>query len=67
MNQHILILDFIRKYGTLTPYQAFECLGITKLATRISEMRAKNIDIKDCWVEDYNRFGQKVRFKKYFL
>lgn len=67
MNQHILILDFLRKYGTLTPYQAFECLGITKLATRISELRAKNVDIKDVWVEDFNRFGQKVRYKKYFI
>ena len=67
MNQHILILDFIRKYGTLTPYQAFECLGITKLATRISELRAKNVEIKDVWVEDYNRYGQKVRYKKYYI
>ena len=67
MNQHTLILDFLRKYHTLTPYQAFEVLGITKLATRISEMRSKGIKIKDVWVEDFNRYGQKVRYKKYFI
>lgn len=67
MNQYTLILDFLRKYHTLTPFQAFECLGITKLATRISEMRAKGVKIKDVWVEDFNRYGQKVRYKKYFI
>ena len=67
MNQHTLILDFIRKYGTLTPYQAFECLGITKLATRISELRAKGAKIKDVWEENHNRYGKKVRYKKYYI
>ena len=67
MNQHTLILDFIRKYKTLTPYQAYECLGITKLATRISELRAKGVKIKDVWEENYNRYGQKVRYKKYYI
>ena len=67
MNQHTLILDFLKKYHTLTPFQAYDCLGITKLSTRISELRAKGVKIKDVWVEDFNRFGQKVRFKRYYL
>lgn len=67
MNQHSLILRYLKKHKKITPYQAFEELGITKLSTRISEMRAKGIKVQDVWCEDYNRFGERVRYKKYFL
>ena len=32
-----IIYAFVKRYGSITPMQAYE-LGITKLATRISEM-----------------------------
>lgn len=49
MNQHSLILRYLKKHKKITPYQAFEELGITKLSTRISELRAKGIKIQDVW------------------
>ena len=67
MTQQDLILNYIKKHKTITPYEAFEKLGCTKLATRISELREKGIKIRDCWEESYNRFGDKVRYKKYFI
>ena len=36
--QYVQIYQFVRKNGSITPLQAFQELGITKLATRISEM-----------------------------
>lgn len=67
MTQHNLILDYIKKHKSITPFDAYERLGCTKLATRISELRAKGIKIQDVWQESYNRFGDKVRYKKYFI
>lgn len=67
MTQHNLILDYIKKHKSITPFEAYDKLGCTKLATRISELRAKGIKIQDVWKEDFNRYGNKVRYKKYFI
>lgn len=39
MNQKDAIRDYITRFGSITPMDAFRDLGITKLATRVSEMR----------------------------
>ena len=40
MTQHEQILAYMDLCGSITPFDAFRDLGITKLATRISEMTA---------------------------
>ena len=54
-------------HGTITPYEAFEKLGCTKLSTRIGELKRQGYNITDEWVEDVNRFGENVRYKRYTL
>lgn len=39
MSQHDLIVEYFKHNHSITPMEAFEQLGITKLATRISEMK----------------------------
>lgn len=41
-------------------------LGIMRLASRICDMRSK-FNIIDVWVEDVNRYGDKIRYKKYII
>lgn len=67
MTQADRILEFLLEWGTITPYQAFEQLGITKLSTRISEMRAAGVKIKREMVNDINRYGDPVRYCRYSL
>lgn len=67
MTQHDLILNYLKKFKTITPYEAFKDLGITKLATRISEMKQDGYNFSDIWVDDVNRFGESIRYKKYSL
>ena len=67
MTQHDLILNYLKKFRTITPYEAFKDLGITKLASRISEMKQEGYQFADVWVEDVNRFGENVRYKRYSL
>lgn len=45
--------------------EAFNDLGITKLSTRISEMRADGLDFSQEWEVRKNRYGEKVRYMRY--
>lgn len=67
MNQHQEIIDYIRKYGSMTPMDAFP-LGITKLATRVSEMRSKKGIEFDIQIEKgINKNGKTIRYARYRL
>ena len=67
MTQRESILNYIKTFGSITPMEAFADLGITKLATRISEMRRDGLEFKIESVKSQNRFGKSVRFAKYSM
>lgn len=67
MTQREQIIDYLNQFGSITPMEAFSDLGITKLATRISEMRKDGKEFKIETVTSTNRFGKKVHFAKYSL
>lgn len=39
INQKKLVLDYLKRYGTITPYDALLHIGTMKLSTRISELK----------------------------
>ena len=65
MTQREAILQYIEEFGSITPMQAFADLGITKLATRISEMRKDGMTFKIEMVNTKNRYGKSVIYAKY--
>ena len=65
MTQREAILQYIEDFGSITPMQAFADLGITKLATRISEMRKDGMEFKIEMVRSCNRYGKSVSYAKY--
>ena len=65
MTQRDAIIEYITEFGSITPMQAFSDLGITKLATRISEMRKDGWTFKIETVKKNNRYGKPVYFCKY--
>lgn len=67
MTQHEQILEYIRTFGSITPMEAFADLGITKLATRVSEMRREGISFIKEPITTKNRFGRPVIFMRYKL
>lgn len=67
MNQRERIYDYITVFGSITPMDAFSDLGITKLATRVSEMREEGVNVIGEWETTKNRFGKKVRYMRYKL
>lgn len=67
MTQADRIIDYMNKYGSITPFEAFEDLGITKLATRISEMIRDGVDIEKYPERRKNRYGEVTRYTRYKL
>ena len=65
MTQREAILKYIQDFGSITPMEAFGDLGVTKLATRISEMRKDGMQFKIETVKTKNRYGKTVHFAKY--
>jgi hypothetical protein len=67
LTQQELILQYLEKYKSITPMEAFSDLGITKLATRVSEMRREGIEIEGETIAVKNRFGNTCYVKRYTL
>ena len=68
MTQHEKILNFLYKNGSITPMEAFRCLGITKLSTRIGEIEiVKGIKINHVMVTDKKPNGETKRYMCYTL
>ena len=65
LTQHQKVINYIKQFGSITPMEAFADLGITKLATRISEMRKGGMEFKIEMVQGKNRFQEPVRYAKY--
>lgn len=66
MTQCEMVLKYIEDNGSITPMEAFSYLGITKLATRISEIiRYKGVAIEKETISGYNRFGKLTTYMRY--
>lgn len=61
------ICAYISEFGSITPYEAFRDLGITKLATRVSEMRKDGMEFIKEPETTVNRYGDAVKYMRYYL
>lgn len=67
MTQKEMVLQYIADFGSITSMQAFSDLGVTQLATRISELKEKGYQFKTEPQTAKNRYGKPVHFVKYYL
>ena len=67
LTQKELILKYIADFGYITSYQAYADLGITQLATRIKELKAKGYEFKTENIKTKNRYGKPSHYYKYYL
>lgn len=67
MTQHDQIRDYMKQFGSITTRDAFHDLEITKLSTRISEMRANGEVIYGETIKYKNRFGKTKHYMRYWL
>lgn len=67
MTQKEQILQYIKDFGSITPMEAYSDLLITKLATRVSEMRKDGTTFKIETVYGKNRYGKSTHYARYSL
>lgn len=63
MTQHEKIVDYIKRNGSITSFEAYTKCGITQLATRIKELKEKyGYAIESEWV-----VKSDTHYKKYYI
>lgn len=67
MTQCERIIAYIKEFGSISPMEAFRDLGITKLATRVSEMKMEGIEFDQRYEKAKNRYGEDVHYMRYYL
>lgn len=60
------VLNYIKEFGSITTYNAFIDLGCTRLSEYIRQIRLTH-NVKDEWIDTTNRYGEPVRYKRYWL
>lgn len=60
------IIDYINEFGSITTFQAFQDLGITRLSEYIRQIRQERV-VLDEIITTKNRYGDKTWYKKYYF
>ena len=61
------ILEYMKKYGSITPLDALNDIGCMRLASRISDLRQQGYPIGRRIKTSKNRYGESVSFAEYYL
>ena len=61
------ILKYIKDFGSITTFQAFTDLGVTRLPSRICDLKCNGYNINSKFVTTKNRYGDPVSYKKYWI
>lgn len=61
------ILRHLRDYGSITQGEAYSEYGITRLASRINDLKKRGFRISSETVEGKNRYGEATHFSLYRL
>ena len=67
ISQCTKILDYMRKYGSITPREAEDAFGCMRLAARIKDLKVQGYTIGTRTKTIKNRNGNNVSFAEYYL
>lgn len=67
MTQKEIILDHLEKVGTITPMEAYEMYGITRLGGIVYFLRKDGHDVKSRLVSKTNRYGKECHISEYWM
>lgn len=63
--QNDRIIDYIKRFGSITQIEALQDLGVMRLASRISDLRRLCYPIISDTETVKNRYGEKCHVKRY--
>lgn len=61
------IIDYMRRYGSISNLEAFNDLGVARLASRIHDLKEMGYHIIGETKTAKNRYGESTSFKVYRL
>ena len=61
------VLEYMRRYGSITQLEALRDIGCMRLASRISDLRYQGYAIGRRMKTSKNRDGEDVYFAEYYL
>ena len=61
------IINYIRQFGSITSWEAYQDLGVMQLGARIDQLQKEGYEFETKWEHKKNRYGEDVRFKRYYL
>lgn len=67
MTQRQAVLEWLKSGDTITSFDAFKELGVTRLSAIIFNLRQEGYNIESEDLKTTNRFGGKVTFSRYRL
>lgn len=68
MTQNEMVLKYLEENGSITTYECYSQLYITRLSARIFDLKKKyGLEFEEQWVTKKNRYGKTCSFKKYIL
>jgi hypothetical protein len=61
------IIKFIKDFGYITSWQAYQELGVTQLGARIYQLKERGYKFTTTRVTTKNRYGEPTHFDEYRL
>lgn len=61
------VMTYMEQFGGITSLEAFQDLGITRLAAVIFDLKKNGVPIKTDRVSSTNRYGEQVSFARYSI
>lgn len=67
MSQNQLIIQYLKEHKSITSYESFTELFVTRLASRIFDLKRLGYEFDEENITMKNRYGTSTTFKKYIL
>lgn len=67
MTQAERVLEYMKDFGRITPYEAFRDLAIMRLSARIYDLKDAGYKVKTTIETAKNRYGEPIHYAVYTL
>lgn len=61
------IIEYMKEHGSITPMEAIEHIGCTKLSTRVGELKREGHNIEGKMEKGHSRWGEDCRYMRYWI
>lgn len=62
-----MVLEYMRRFGSINPLEAIRDIGCMRLASRINDLKDQGFAIGRRMKTSKNRYGKNVSFAEYYL